>query len=363
MEMNSVPLSHLVVTLQMILPNYHPSLCLDQILMEMIPSLPSFALDNLQLILTLREVFLWIQLSVKCFKELRMFLSSRTTHHPSPDLADSLLFPPSPSPLCRGNIFGKDTKLPLAKNELVTMPGEKDEEHKEPKFPSTRTQPNQPTSLSTMATSSTANSTQATTPPPPPFCFLLHCLSCCRSVVMSLLFVMLMTSLPQIHATSSTAAPSSLKSMAAQSDHQHHDPSPSPVPTICANGLEDGNYLFRSYSEQSWSFCGVSGAGYRGLSFQISDCECHAGVDRQACADTTSFSSLSPASVPPSIPHHLSGLHCSADDYSISSTDTCLLITSMATAGPLAMVPLRLLGSVTRSLPPTVTPLPSLTTP
>jgi DNA-binding beta-propeller fold protein YncE len=30
---------------------------------------------------------------------------------------------------------------------------------------------------------------------------------------------------------------------------------------------------------------------------------------------------------PPTIPHHLSGLHCSADEYSISSADTCLLIT------------------------------------
>jgi hypothetical protein len=53
MEMNSVPPSHLVVTLQMMLSNYHPLLCLDQILIQMIPSLPSFALDNLQLILTL----------------------------------------------------------------------------------------------------------------------------------------------------------------------------------------------------------------------------------------------------------------------------------------------------------------------
>jgi hypothetical protein len=50
MAMNLVPLSHLVVTLRMILPNYHPLLCLDQILMEMVPSLPSFALDNLQLL-------------------------------------------------------------------------------------------------------------------------------------------------------------------------------------------------------------------------------------------------------------------------------------------------------------------------
>jgi hypothetical protein len=185
------------------------------------------------------------------------------------------------------------------------MAGEKDEEHKEPKFPSTWTQANQPTSLSTMATSSTANSTQATTPPPPPSCSLLHCLSCCRSVVMmSFIFAMLMTSLPQIHAISSPATPSSLKSMAAQSDHQHHDPSSSPVPTIsssstCPNGLEDGNYLFRSYSEQSWSFCGVSGAGYREVSFQISDCECHAGVDREACADDTTTFSSSP--VTPSI--------------------------------------------------------------
>jgi hypothetical protein len=39
------------------------------------------------------------------------------------------------------------------------------------------------------------------------------------------------------------------------------------------------------------------------------------------------FLIFGPASLHPSIPHHLSGLHCSADDYSISSTDTCLLIT------------------------------------
>jgi hypothetical protein len=40
----------------MILPNYHPLLCLDQILMEIVPSSPSFALANLQLILTLGEM-------------------------------------------------------------------------------------------------------------------------------------------------------------------------------------------------------------------------------------------------------------------------------------------------------------------
>jgi hypothetical protein len=236
-------------------------------------------------------------------------------------------------PSCRGNIFGKDTKLLLAKNEsramnckLVTMAGEKDEEHK---LTSTRIQSNQPTSLSTMATPCTANSTKAITPLPLLSCFLLHCLSCCHSVVViSFLFVMLMNSLPQIHAT---ASPATRSSMATQSDYQHHDPSPSPFPTIpsttCPDGLADGNYLFRSYSEQSWSFCGISGAGYRELSFQISDCECHAGVDRESCVDITTFSSLIPASVPRSIPHHLSGLHCSADDYSISSNDTCLLIT------------------------------------
>jgi hypothetical protein len=91
MEMNSVPLSHLVVTLQMVLPNYHPLLCLDQILMEMVPSLPSFALDNLQLVLTLGEVFLWIRISL----ELRMFLSSRTTP-PLPCRPPLLPDPPPP---------------------------------------------------------------------------------------------------------------------------------------------------------------------------------------------------------------------------------------------------------------------------
>jgi hypothetical protein len=89
MEMNLVPLSHLVVTLQMILSNYHPLLCLDQILMEMVPSLPSFALANLQLILKLGEVFLWIRISL----ELRMFLSSRTT--PSLVVLSTLIHPPS----------------------------------------------------------------------------------------------------------------------------------------------------------------------------------------------------------------------------------------------------------------------------
>jgi hypothetical protein len=131
-----------MVTLQMILPNYHPLLCLDQILMERIPSLPSFALVNLPLsfipfvtverslvllllpprlvhwgwtgwllvehrtcfrILTLGGVIiLWIQISLNCFKELRKILLSGTlllahpsTHTPpSPPL--SLSFSPIP---------------------------------------------------------------------------------------------------------------------------------------------------------------------------------------------------------------------------------------------------------------------------
>jgi hypothetical protein len=188
--------------------------------------------------------------------------------------------------------------------ELVTMAGESDEGHKEPKSSPTRTQTNQPTSLSTMATPSTTNSTQATIRPPS--CSLFHFFSYCRSVVvMSFFFVMLMTSLPQIHAIASPATRSSLKSTAAHSDIQHNHPSPSPVPTIssttCPNGLEDGNYLFRSYSEQSWIFCGVSGAGYRELSFQISDCECHAGVYGEVCADDITFSSVAvaPSIMPP----------------------------------------------------------------
>jgi hypothetical protein len=102
--------------------------------------------------------------------------------------------------------------------------------------------------------------------------------------------------------------------------------SPKTAIATCPNGLKDGNYLFRSYSEQSWSFCGVSGTGYHEFHFQVSDCECHAGVYGGVCADTTT-SSLAPPSMTPSIFHHLSGLRCSADDYSISSTDTCLLIT------------------------------------
>jgi hypothetical protein len=146
-------------------------------------------------------------------------------------------------------------------------------------------------------------------------------------VVMFLFFVMLMTSLPQIHAIASPATRSCLKSMAAQSALRYNDPSPSPAPpisTTCPKGFEDGNYLFRSYSEQSWNFCGATGAGYRELTFQITDCECHAEVDRGVCADV---SYLVPTSATSSISHHLSGLHCSSDDYSISSTDTCLLIT------------------------------------
>jgi hypothetical protein len=167
--------------------------------------------------------------------------------------------------------------------------------------------------------------------------------------------VVLMTSLPQIHAISSPATRSSLNSMVAHSDLQHNHRSPSSVPTIssptCPSGLEDGNYLFRSYSEQSWSFCGISGAGYRELSFQISDCKCHAGVYGEVCADDFSSVTVAPSIMPPSdehsptptmfsdfpsvvsnlspptIPHHLSGLHCSADEYSISSAGTCLLIT------------------------------------
>jgi DNA-binding beta-propeller fold protein YncE len=169
---------------------------------------------------------------------------------------------------------------------------------------------------------------------------------------MSFFFVVLMTSLPQIHAIVSPATQPSLKSMATHSDLQHNQASPSPAPTIssstCSNGLEDGNYIFRSYSEQNWSFCGVSGTGYHELPFRISGCECHVGVYRGACVEGITFSPLAPTSLPPSImpsvgqsptlamppsvipnlssptiPHHL---HCSADEYSISSTDTCLLI-------------------------------------
>jgi DNA-binding beta-propeller fold protein YncE len=171
-------------------------------------------------------------------------------------------------------------------------------------------------------------------------------------------FFVFMTSLPKIHASASSVTRSSLKSMTTHFNLQHN-PSPSPAPTIssttCPNGLEDGNYLFRSYSEQSWSFCGVSGVGYSELSFQISDCECHAGVSGGVCTDLITFSSLAPTSVtpsimhsveqsptptmisdspslvpnlsPPTIPHHLAGLHCSANNYFISPEETCLLIT------------------------------------
>jgi hypothetical protein len=109
----------------------------------------------------------------------------------------------------------------------------------------------------------------------------------------------------------------------------------------CPNGLQDGNYIFRSSSEEDWSFCSVSGSGFHEFHFQIKDCECFAGISAgRVCA----FAAPSASSVVESISKSppvplvdpslatstiapLDNLSCSADNYSISSTDTCLLIT------------------------------------
>jgi hypothetical protein len=107
----------------------------------------------------------------------------------------------------------------------------------------------------------------------------------------------------------------------------------------CPNGLQDGNYIFRSSSEEDWSFCGVSGTGSHEFHFQIRDCECFAGISGGRVCD---FAAPSPSSSVESIFKSssvalggssittiatLDNLSCSHDDYSISSTDTCLLIT------------------------------------
>jgi hypothetical protein len=103
----------------------------------------------------------------------------------------------------------------------------------------------------------------------------------------------------------------------------------------CPNGLQDGNYLFRSSSEEDWSFCGVSGTGFHEFHFQISNCKCFAGISRGRVCDSAvpSPSSIrepifksSPVPLATTI-SPLDNLSCSAEDYSISSTDTCLLIT------------------------------------
>jgi hypothetical protein len=44
----------------------------------------------------------------------------------------------------------------------------------------------------------------------------------------------------------------------------------------CPNGLQDGNYIFRSISRKDWSFCGFSGTDFHELHLQIKDCRCFA---------------------------------------------------------------------------------------
>jgi hypothetical protein len=99
----------------------------------------------------------------------------------------------------------------------------------------------------------------------------------------------------------------------------------------CPNSLQDGNYIFRSSSEEDWSFCGVSGTGFHEFYFQIRNCECFAGISGgRVCASASPSSVVEPifksSSVQPATIAHPDNLPCSADDCSISS-HTCLLIT------------------------------------
>ena len=69
--------------------------------------------------------------------------------------------------------------------------------------------------------------------------------------------------------------------------------------SVCANGLSDGSYIFRSSSSQSWSFCGVQGTGYHEFHFQITSCVCYAGVYGGVCASNiTSFPTPQPTRKP-----------------------------------------------------------------
>jgi hypothetical protein len=89
--------------------------------------------------------------------------------------------------------------------------------------------------------------------------------------------------------TTTTAAVSSSKFI-----QSHHFPNQNQfiqakTTLICPNGLQDGNYIFRSSSssEEDWSFCGVSGAGFHEFHFQIKNCECFAeGSGVRVCAST-----------------------------------------------------------------------------
>jgi hypothetical protein len=93
-------------------------------------------------------------------------------------------------------------------------------------------------------------------------------------------------------------------------------------PLPCPNGLSDGNYIFRSSSEEDWSFCGVAGLGFHEFEFSIRDCECFNGTSNEVCASTAN-----PDRKPLDPTFISTPIYCSNDDYSISPTDTCLLVT------------------------------------
>jgi hypothetical protein len=112
---------------------------------------------------------------------------------------------------------------------------------------------------------------------------------------------------------------------------------PTKTTNTCPNGLQDGTYIFRSLSQENWSFCGVSGSSFHEFHFQIRDCECFARTLDKVCASAVhvgepslkSSASHSPATISPAISPTLvsTTIHCSNDNYDVSPTDTCLLIT------------------------------------
>jgi DNA-binding beta-propeller fold protein YncE len=92
---------------------------------------------------------------------------------------------------------------------------------------------------------SAANSTQATPTPKPtiPSCSLFHSFSCCRSVVvMSFLFLMFMTSLPQFHAIAASPATQSQSKLFVQENEDSpcsHQPQDSfSIPTVPASSRQ-----------------------------------------------------------------------------------------------------------------------------